>query len=490
MCDTCDTCDTLVRDSVGGVAPTGRPQDETSPFPQRKRLAAEDAWPARAAAKGLLMTLAATASKEELLVSPVYTTPRDWPPIRPQSRPLAVAPHATPTGIAIWEGTERNADGGGTADGEMGKYVESEVHRAKSIDLWTTKLPKERLHPHFRSLAASPVDRACLQRWIDGFADVNGNIAHGFQTTFSAAFWEIYLYKMFQSLGFAVERPKDRPDFVLDAPQGKIAAEAKIIDSSPGQSPVWAPIHEVPLDREAFYNQTSSKLVGALHRKLQHYRTYANEPAVVDRPLLLCVNPYDTPHFVMQGFGAMTRVLYQYCDPVFTRGASGSLVETGHRRVESFRTKSGTVVPFGFFLEPSHIEVSAVYFNPRATVSKLFADPQRNGHKNERVIAQWYMVATGTLHLQDVHPSNYRETLGDGGYLFLNAHARTAIDPEPFFKQGIAVCQFEESTRTLVTRTPTPFLKTRIAHGVLPDDYPSDLLVNNRPAHCVDQQMD
>lgn len=57
-----------------GVAPTGWPQNETSPIPQRMRLAAEDAWPARAAAKGLLMTLAATASKEELLVS--QCTPR------------------------------------------------------------------------------------------------------------------------------------------------------------------------------------------------------------------------------------------------------------------------------------------------------------------------------------------------------------------------------------------------------------------------------
>jgi hypothetical protein len=37
-----------------GFAPTGRPQNETSPFPQRKRLAAEDAWPERAATRVLL----------------------------------------------------------------------------------------------------------------------------------------------------------------------------------------------------------------------------------------------------------------------------------------------------------------------------------------------------------------------------------------------------------------------------------------------------
>lgn len=354
---------------------------------------------------------------------------------------------------------------------------------AKPTDLWTTNLPKERLHPHFRSLAANPTDRACFQRWADGYPDANGNIAHELQTRFSPVFWEIYLYRMFLSLGFTVSRPKDRPDFVLGAPQGPIAAEAKIIDSSPGQAPVWTPILEVPLDREAFYEQTCAKFSGALHGKLKHYRTYANEPAVKDRPFLLCVSPYDTPHFVMQGFGAMTRVLYQYCDPIVAPTASGYLEEVGHRRVESFRTASGTTVPFGFFLDPGNIEVSAVYFNPRATTSKFFADPLRLGHEKERVFAQWYMVSTGTLHLQEAHPTNYRETLADGGYLFLNAHATHAIDPEPFFKQGTAVCQFQEASRTLVTRTPTPFLKTRITNGVIPDDFPDDLLVKGKPAH-------
>lgn len=289
-------------------------------------------------------------------------------------------------------------------------------------------------------------------------------------------FWEIYLFKMFQTLGFKVARPKDRPDYILDTPQGFIAAEAKIIDTSPHQAPIWTPIHEVPLDREAFYEQTCAKFSGALHQKLKHYRTYANEPAVKSRPFLLCVNPYDTPHFVMQGFGAMTRVLYQYCDPIVAPTESGYLEEVGHRRIESFKTKNGTVVPFGFFLDPCNTEVSAVYFNPRATTSKLFADPLRNSHEKERVFAEWYMVSTGTLHYSEAHPSNYRETLADGGYLFRNSHATHAIDPEPFFKQGVTVCEFKSETRTLVSRTPTPFLKTRIAHGVIPDDYPKDLL--------------
>lgn len=351
------------------------------------------------------------------------------------------------------------------------------------IDLWTTNLPTERLHPHFRSLAANPVERACIDRWVDGFADVNNNIAHEFQTKFSPAFWEIYLYQMFVSMGFTVARPTDRPDFVVDTPAGGIAVEAKITEAGPGQPPVWIPIHEVPLNREQYYDQTCAKLSGAIASKTKHYRTYQNEPAVKDRPFLLCLNPYDSPHFVMQGFGALTRVLYQYCDPTFAIDAHGNMVETGHRRVESFTTKNGAVVQFGVFLDMTNTELSAVYFNPRATVSKLFADPMRKGHPKERVLAQWYMATDGTLHLQEAHPSNYRETMADGGYLMLNPNAKHPIDPEPFFKQGMTICSFEADTRVLVSRTPTPFLKTRISLGVVPDNFPRELMVHGMAAH-------
>ena len=71
----------------------------------------------------------------------------------------------------------------------------------------------------------------------------------------------------------------------------------------------------------------------------------------------------------MQGFGALARVRYQYCDPTFAIDEHGKVIETGHRRVEAFTTKNGTLVPFGVFLDPANSEVSAVYFYPRATVS-------------------------------------------------------------------------------------------------------------------------
>lgn len=351
------------------------------------------------------------------------------------------------------------------------------------MDLWATELPIERLHPHYRSMAACPADRACLDRWVEGFEDINNNIVHEFQTKFSPAFWEFYLYRMFLSMGLTVERPADRPDFVVIASKEDFAVEAKVTEAGPSGDPVWMPMDEVPLDREEFYDQTSAKLSGAISTKLRHFRTYANEPAVKGKAFILCLNPYDSPHFVMQGFGALTRVLYQYCDPTFDIDENGEMVETGHRRVESFTKPSGAVVPFGVFLDPANSELSAVYFNPRATVSKLVAEPKRNSHPKELVIAEWYHPTDGTMRSEQVHPSEYSETMADGGYLMLNAYATHPIDPEPFFEQGVTICTFDDHSRVLTSRTPKRFLRTRISLKVLPENFPPELMVKGKAAH-------
>lgn len=346
-----------------------------------------------------------------------------------------------------------------------------------ALDLWSPRFATERLHRHFRGIAADPSSRACVDRWADGFPDTDGKIVQEFQTRFSPAFWELYLFAMFRSLGFRVSRPGNRPDFILHTPSGRIAAEAKVTEAGPGQIPEWTPKHEVSYEKDAFYAQTTAKLAGAVKCKAEAYRKYAHKCHVRDLPFLLCLGPYDHPWFVNQHARAIWRVLYQYDQPTGDVTESGRLRETGHKRVESFTTPSGATVPLGFFLAEANADISAVLFNPRATTGKLFADPKRENKEGERIFASWYMVDTGTLVPQNVHPNHYRETLADGGYLLLNPYASRPIDPEPFFRQGMTVCSFEPVARTMTSRTPKPFLFERITLEIIPDEFPPDLLV-------------
>lgn len=339
----------------------------------------------------------------------------------------------------------------------------------QTIDLWTPMCPTGRLHPHFQALTQMPENQRCITRWTHGFKDVNNTIVHEFQTKFSPAFWELYLHAMFTSLGFSVARPALRPDFVLDTPHGGIVAEAKVTEAGPGGAPEWAPKHEAPFNRDEFYARTSMKLAGALAAKLKSFLEYELEPHVKDCPFLLCLSPFDHPWFVLQGFGAITRVLYQYGDPIVGVDGTGAMVEIGHQRVASVTKPNGTEIPLGLFLDREYASISAVFFNPRATLSKVFADPLRASHKDDRIKATWYLPSTGELRTCQVHPSDHHETLADGGYLLLNSHSRHPINPDAFFEQGVTVCSFDENDRVLTSRTPEPFLKDRTATGVIPD---------------------
>ncbi len=337
------------------------------------------------------------------------------------------------------------------------------------IDLWTPRYPAGRLHSHFQKLTQMPETQRTITRWADGFEDVNNTIVQEFQTKFSPAFWELYLHAMFRSLGFGVARPALRPDFVLNTPHGAIAAEAKVTEPSPGDAPEWTPKQEVAFNRDEFYERSSIKLAGAMATKLRSFLEYASEPHVKDRPFLLCLSPFDHPWFVVQGFGAITRVLYQYGDPIVGFDKTGAMVETGHQRVASVTKPNGTKVQLGLFLDREYAPISGVFFNPRATVSKVFADPLRKSHKDDRVSAVWYFPSIGEIRAGHVHPSEHRESLADGGYLLLNSHARHAVNPDAFFAHGVTVCSFDESDRVLTSRTPEPFLKERTSLGVVPD---------------------
>ncbi len=347
------------------------------------------------------------------------------------------------------------------SDSRLSTDLTCAVMPTYSLDLWTPQVPTVDQHPHFRGLRNETATRGCLDRWTDGFVDIDNDFVPKFQRSFSPQFWELYLHAMFKSLGFKPTRPKAHPDFLLNAPQGVIVAEAKVTEAGPGQTPEWTNKSQVPFDADQYREMATSKLSGAVKGKINSYRKYSAEPHVKDRPFLLCLAPFDHPWFIVQHARSMWRVLYQYDQPMFHVSDSGNMIETGHKRVESFTTHSGSQVPLGYFLDPANADVSAVFFNPRATLSKIFSDPLREHHKEERVFASWYMVSTGMFARQDVHPSNYRETLADGGYLLQNPYATKPIEPEPFFNQGVTVFSFDPTARRMTARTPEPFLFER-----------------------------
>ncbi len=195
----------------------------------------------------------------------------------------------------------------------------------------------------------------------------------------------------------------------------------------------------MPYNRDEFYKQTTLKLAGAVHGKAEAYRRYRDEPHVSGRPFLLCLSPFDNPWFIMQRARAMFRVLYQYDQPIGRISESGALIETDHLRITDVQKETGRIIPPGYFLDQANADISGIYFNPRATISKRLTDPKRPCHESDTVISVWHTKSTGQLTIESLQASQHRETLADGGYLFLNPFTQSPLDPEAYFNPGITI---------------------------------------------------
>jgi hypothetical protein len=176
-------------------------------------------------------------------------------------------------------------------------------------------------------------------------------------------------------------------------------------------------------------------------------------------------------------FGAMTRVLYPVLRSTVvapTPNASGDLVEVRSpaQNGSRFQTEQWhDSFVSASFSNPRNVEVSAVLLQiPERRQSKpLLPDPLRTRTRTGACVRTLVTWSRRERCIVKRHKSKQltERQLGDGGYIAPECPtmAAHAIDPEPFFKQGVAGCaKFQESSRTLVTRTsPMPFLKTRIA---------------------------
>ncbi|MHA7812907.1 MAG: hypothetical protein ACX94C_05895 [Phycisphaerales bacterium] len=336
---------------------------------------------------------------------------------------------------------------------------------------WIPVVNADQLHPHFEHLRKER-GRDCdvISSWLNEFDDADNKIVKELQSSFNPALWELYLDQFFRQMAFEVQRPKDHPDFTVSL-NGvtQFACEAKVTLASPGDNPEdTGPLSEI-YDPETFYDKAALKLSGALFTKINDFRQYAVEAGIEGHPFLLAVTPFDNPHFTVQHARSPWRVLYQYDRPITDIAPDGSVYESGYTRIQTITKENGEEISMGYFREGSNPDISAVYFNPRATLSKTLCDQSRVHHPDELVHVAWADNDNGVVRYSEVHPSSHNEKYGDGGYLFLNPAASYQIDPGPFYDNGVTVYTFSETLDMLVSRTPNPFLFSRVFRCILDD---------------------
>ena len=337
------------------------------------------------------------------------------------------------------------------------------------MDLFTPVVPPSAFHPNFERVlrVATAEERRVLTDWATGFSDRDGKFVKEFQTTFNSSFWELYLFAAFKVLGLKVDLSPPSPDFFLHGSTGEFTAEAVTASNPDGHRPEWdvdlssGAVSEIDLPE--LLHLASIRLANAIvtkHRKYQ--KTYARLAHVRGKPFVLCVAPFEQPHFFAQNDNAIRRVLYGYDRPLTIDGRNaGNPIVVGEARAPSVEKESGASVPLGLFTKPGFEDISAVIFSSTATYGKLHALRESN-EVPVMFVAKRYQEISSVPAILTQWKTEYRETLLDGLHVCLNPYARHELDLRLFEGREIAVHRYFAGLDLYTADAPDGFLIERV----------------------------
>jgi hypothetical protein len=336
------------------------------------------------------------------------------------------------------------------------------------MDLFTTNVPPEKLHPLFKKLIdpAYLPERLLIESWADGFYDRDGKFAKEFQTTFESCLWELYLFACLKERGAKVDFDHYAPDFVVETPQSFCMEATIAAPAVGGASPVGYNINDMPDDFNAFNSQAAIRIANSFSSKLKKYREgYAALSHVKDRPFVLAIAAFDRPfaHFASNrpAIAALYGLNYDE-DAAIAQGPSATEIPSHH--VSGAYKENGASVPLGLFLDDSASEVSAVVYSCLASWGKLRALADSPDSKS--IYQTIHPSSLGILpEVRVTEKENYVEHLADGLYVFHNPYAKFPLRRDVFNHDRVAQIFIEDDE--LISVAPDDFLLLRMISSVI-----------------------
>jgi hypothetical protein len=310
------------------------------------------------------------------------------------------------------------------------------------LDLFKTieGLDECELHPKFKLLRDNNLligERNIVIDWTDGFIDRDNKIVKEFQTTFHSSFWEFYLYSVFSELGFNIDFTKDRPDFIINAPE-KIYIEAVVSNikkegrgedtrDSDDVSSMIAPPHK----QSDFYEvldeaivRNSNAILGKSTKYLEKY-TKCNW-VDINSPFVIAISSYGQVNYGREYIYPMMALLYGlYFNPKS---------ESYEHKNSILKPDTNSPIPIGIFKDNSYEHISAIIYSCTVTLGKLTSlsiskgesDLQINGVLNVR---HDYEYPHFKVQIVSVDNPEY---LSDSLFVFHNPFAKNKLNPKIF----------------------------------------------------------
>jgi hypothetical protein len=300
------------------------------------------------------------------------------------------------------------------------------------MDLFAPVVSQEFQHPNFRSICAQQngYNWDVLNEWARGFKDRDGKFVQEFQRSFDPCFWELYVFAVLKQYGLTVDFTYHAPDFVV-CDNGGFNIEATVALHAKGAPPEFMKSAEpIPDDLNEFNRRAILRIRNSIEGKHGKFlMSYSTLEHVKDRPFVLAVSAFDSPHAILASQRAIEAVLFGYYVDEEKYLREGG--ELKGRQVETVDKDNGSSVGLGVFLDEEFKWLSAVIFGSCATWGKvraLSADPNPNIFFE----ALTYNPNGVQPHVVKATKSKYVEHLLDGLRIYHNPQARYRLDTSIF----------------------------------------------------------
>jgi hypothetical protein len=282
------------------------------------------------------------------------------------------------------------------------------------------RVPQARLNESFKQLRNLPgyaPAKAIIQEHFASFPDTDGNFVEQFQSSgFDSRLWELYLFISLSELGFAVDRPYDRPDFRCRKGDSlTVWLEAVTVNPSQASGDVsQVEAKGLPLEPRDILRRNRDfvpiKYGSPLTSKLR--QEYWKLDHVEDLPLVLAIADFHGERSMMWTTTGLMTYLYGFRH-------DWRHDDRGHLHVEPLIVGSHRLgskeIPSGFFFLPGAENMSAVLFSNSGTISKFNRMGWLAGHTTEHL----HMIRQGTCYNHDpdaVAPLLFQYEIGDPDY--------------------------------------------------------------------------
>ncbi|MEG0293630.1 hypothetical protein [Enterococcus sp.] len=297
------------------------------------------------------------------------------------------------------------------------------------MDLFTPIVEEGKLHHNFIHVKENKYVRRVLNEWARGFQDRDGKFVKELQTTFNSSFWELYLNAFLQKQSLVIDFSREAPDFIVvdKNKKTKYTIEATIANHAANRPAEWEQkekmefMKNIPSDKEikTIRLEATIRICNSILSKYKKYKSaYETLDYVAGKPFILGLASYDSFSFYKYGMDPILRALYG-TDKMFYDD-NGEMVEN---IVKTVKKENGASIRVGLFTNSKYKEISAILYSNTATYGKLEAMSSQTNRKKILFNTVNYDAYGTEPTMKTEKGKDYKESLSDGLYLFINPYA-------------------------------------------------------------------